>query len=447
MTARWLLPWVAGLACLVACLTATTAAAWNLAKHEPESGLLFGMWYDRLSGVTPSDIEDKLQSHHISMWQSDINITDTLQDASPFLRDVEKINTDAAIFLTVYPFEGIDAVSDGAIADLAKLLGRLTAQKLTAASGASATRRVFLRYASEMNGNWFKYGMQPTKFVEHYRRVVTAVRAAAPEVAHIWGPNSPNGYPWIGGKYAPEPGSPDFQLLDTNHNGKLDIDDDPFTPYYPGDEYVDWVGISAYHYGKQFPWVDNVVANTTELEGLMTGTGSPMVNPYNFYRMFSGDGVGGQPKSLTSGGKPFMLTETAAAYHLNFLSDGTPPFAGPGNVAVKQSWWQQYLNPDFLARYPKFKAVCSFEFKKAEELTMRDFSLTLDPAVAAAFVQDAEKMKTIHWAQPVTREASVLPDVLVASKSSAPRHSGTAERGWVAAVALTLAPMLLSAVC
>jgi hypothetical protein len=30
-----------------------------------------------------------------------------------------------------------------------------------------------------------------------------------------------------------------FDAMDTNKNGKLDKDDDPFSPFYPGDEYVD----------------------------------------------------------------------------------------------------------------------------------------------------------------------------------------------------------------
>ena len=32
--------------------------------------------------------------------------------------------------------------------------------------------------------------------------------------------------------------------LDTNGNGLLEPADDPYGPYYPGDEYVDWVGLA-----------------------------------------------------------------------------------------------------------------------------------------------------------------------------------------------------------
>lgn len=36
----------------------------------------------------------------------------------------------------------------------------------------------------------------------------------------------------------------DIALLDTNNNGELDADDDSLAPYYPGDDVVDWIGVS-----------------------------------------------------------------------------------------------------------------------------------------------------------------------------------------------------------
>ena len=37
--------------------------------------------------------------------------------------------------------------------------------------------------------------------------------------------------------------------LDTSGNGQFDTADDPFAPFYPGDDFVDWVGISVYYKG------------------------------------------------------------------------------------------------------------------------------------------------------------------------------------------------------
>jgi hypothetical protein len=41
----------------------------------------------------------------------------------------------------------------------------------------------------------------------------------------------------------------DCKLLDTNNDGKIDMSDDPFMPYWPGEEAVDWVGMSVFHFG------------------------------------------------------------------------------------------------------------------------------------------------------------------------------------------------------
>ena len=40
--------------------------------------------------------------------------------------------------------------------------------------------------------------------------------------------------------------------------------------------------------------------------------------------MYCGNGAGGNPASLSKGGKPFMITETAATIHMALLmNDGT----------------------------------------------------------------------------------------------------------------------------
>ena len=96
--------------------------------------------------------------------------------------------------------------------------------------------------------------------------------------------------------------------------------------------------------------------------------------PFDFYRMFSGDGQGGAFKAPSAGSKPFIITETGATFHLSVVGAETPPSPGPGRVEIKRSWWRQLLNATFLAQYPKIKAICTFEFTKFEETTWRDFT-------------------------------------------------------------------------
>jgi beta-mannanase len=63
----------------------------------------------------------------------------------------------------------------------------------------------------------------------------------------VWAPNTGVGYPFRGaGKYFPSADSEQYKQMDTNEDGALDANDDPFAPYYPGDDVVDWVGISLY---------------------------------------------------------------------------------------------------------------------------------------------------------------------------------------------------------
>lgn len=61
---------------------------------------------------------------------------------SQFFEQVEASNTDAYAYLTVYPIDGYEVVTDAAIDEMAQLIGNVT----------KGGRRVFLRYASEMNG-------------------------------------------------------------------------------------------------------------------------------------------------------------------------------------------------------------------------------------------------------------------------------------------------------
>lgn len=73
---------------------------------------------------------------------------------------------------------------------------------------------VFLRFAAEMNGDWTPWSGNPDLYIEKFRLVARVMREEAPNVAMVW---SPNYYP-----------------------------DDNVDAYYPGDQWVDWVGINAY---------------------------------------------------------------------------------------------------------------------------------------------------------------------------------------------------------
>jgi hypothetical protein len=97
---------------------------------------------------------------------------------------------------------------------------------------------VFLRWAWEMNGNWSPYDGThstawgptggPRMYVQAWRRIHTLfAQEGATNVVWVWSPN----------------GS-DVPAQSWNH----------WSRYYPGDAYVDWVGVDAYNWGNSQPW-------------------------------------------------------------------------------------------------------------------------------------------------------------------------------------------------
>jgi hypothetical protein len=94
---------------------------------------------------------------------------------------------------------------------------------------AALKQPVFLRWAWEMNGNWYPWdgmhnGKDPNSYIQAWRRLHSIFsQHRAVNVGWVWGPNVgslPND-PWN-----------DMQN------------------YYPGDDYVDWIAVSAYAGGR-----------------------------------------------------------------------------------------------------------------------------------------------------------------------------------------------------
>ncbi|KAJ3412550.1 hypothetical protein HDV05_000584 [Chytridiales sp. JEL 0842] len=392
------------------------------APLEPPAGkVLLGAWYDRILGDTPTAINNRLAYQPLSFFQTDIDLSGKLKPMTgpnitdQFLTQLTESNTDALAYLTVYPFEGFDAITDAQLTDLANRIKRILE---------GGRQGIFLRYAPEMNGTWFPYGQDPAKFKASWIRVITFLRNAlgadlTKRVAFIWAPNSGNGYPYP--LPPPEGWSPvnttaegqaRIRDMDTNGNGILDGLDDPYQPYYPGDQYVDWVGISIYHYGNEWPWIHNDPPQPNKFEGYLQGNVRPEWGHYPFYTWFSSP----TGCNVSTGNKPFFLVETGSTYHYAYTNTTRNPDPLPDlnvpRVAVKQAWWRQFMNVDFMSRFPNIKAVCFFEFIKSEELTERDFTNFGAPPngfpvenkeVGDAFVKDAkEMMPFILWANATT---------------------------------------------
>ncbi len=73
---------------------------------------------------------------------------------------------------------------------------------------------VFVRFASEMNGDWTPYHNDPKAYIEKFRLVADVMHRNAPNAAMVWCPN--------------------------------EIPEATIPSYFPGDDAVDWVGVNFY---------------------------------------------------------------------------------------------------------------------------------------------------------------------------------------------------------
>jgi Glycosyl hydrolase family 26 len=94
-------------------------------------------------------------------------------------------------------------------------------------------RTTFIRWGWEMNGSWFPWsgtanGKDPSAYVGAWRRIYRIFREErATNAVWVWCPNAA-----------------DNPQESWNH----------WRNYYPGDRYVDWVGIDVYNWGSRRSW-------------------------------------------------------------------------------------------------------------------------------------------------------------------------------------------------
>lgn len=105
-----------------------------------------------------------------------------------------------------------------------------------AREAAAYARPLLLRLGHEMNGPWYSWGAWvagnvPADYVAMWRHVVSIFREeGAANVSWVWSPNI----------YAPRPSLVSGDAM-------------PFEPFYPGDRWVDFVGLDGYNWGNVRP--------------------------------------------------------------------------------------------------------------------------------------------------------------------------------------------------
>jgi hypothetical protein len=343
----------------VASPSPTCAAPTSVADLVPRAGTLFGVNLDWATQTLDEYATALGHAPAVAVSFAGLPMSDAEHgyvDAA-----VEQVAAHhGALMLTLEPHAGLAAVTPAVVADLTTRLAAYNARGVA----------VFLRYAHEMNGTWYAWGQQPQAYVASFRAVATAIHAGAPLTAMVWAPNYGGGYPFGGGKYEAPKGSAARAALDTNRDGVLDQRDDPYTPFYPGDAAVDWVGISLYHWGAHYPWGANSVPEKGKFLAMLRGT----------YHGTAGDERDVPDLYAFAGAhaKPLAVTETAAFYS---------PGHGGDELSIKRAWWTQVFDAVQGGTVPDLRMVNWFEWEKLEpEVKARvDWRASASPPIATPF--------------------------------------------------------------
>lgn len=330
----------------------------------PASGALFGVnldWQAKSLERYAADL-----GHKPAVSVSFTGFPYTPEEKADLDRAVVQIRANGQMMLlTLEPVRGLSQVTAESAEALARDLAGFNNDGVP----------VLVRFGHEMNGSWYPWSQQPARYVEAFQTLAGAIHTHAPGSAMMWAPNYGGGYPFAGGQYEAKPGTPDFTALDTNADGVLTMNDDAYSPYYPGDDAVDWVGMSLYHWGAEFPWGENELPEpdkfANQLTGNYSGANGDDTLLSDFYQVYG-----------EAHGKPLAIPETAALF--------APAAGGEGELAIKQAWWGQLFDPATAARFPQLKMINWFEWDKEEEEVKGrvDWTVTNTPAVRDAFTTD-----------------------------------------------------------
>jgi hypothetical protein len=333
-------------------------------KAVPAKGVLLGVNLDFGSGTLAQYA--KSIGRKPAVATTFVSFPLTRSDKANLAGAVTQVKANGGVLLvTLEPKHGLAKVTPKVVASFARRAAAINARGVP----------VMVRFAQEMNGSWYPWGERPAAYKRAFQQLAAAVHKRAKGSAMIWAPNYGGGYPFVGGEYGARPGTADFRALDTNHDGALTMQDDPYLPYYPGDRAVDWVGMSLYHWGSTYPWGKNQVPEAGKFAEQLTGTydgaaGDDRAVP-DFYAVFA-----------KAHGKPLAITETAALY--------VHHQSGPTELQVKRAWWRQVFSPATLHRFPRIRMINWFNWNKQEAEVHKkvDWTTTSSKRLRHAFEAD-----------------------------------------------------------
>lgn len=358
------------LGCLLAPLLASTLAAGPAAAADPVPAPPQGPYLGPLLDWTDdsaAQYADRLGTTPSSYAQ--VVRYPLSDDDRTYLRQFvdQAAQQGALAVVTLEPTVPLEELTDAHARTLADELRRLHRRD---------DSRFLVRFAPEMNGSWTAWGQQPEAYVSAFRTVADAVHARVPEAAMLWAPAYGAGYPFGRAYGAIEGSGPRVvSQLDTDGDGRVGPGDDPYAPYWPGADAVDWVGLSIYHYGRVQEFGTNEAPRPGEYEARLQdayGYATGAAPEDSFYETYA-DGED----------KP-MAVDTAALYN--------PGGPGPDSeLDIKRTWWRQVFDRDLQQAYPRIRSITWLERERAEDEVdgkVVDWRATHTAALAEAFLAD-----------------------------------------------------------
>ncbi len=173
---------------------------YSLSKYEPKEGTYLGayVYQDTLINGKMQKFNELIGKKHASFFLYAGYGHSFPQD---WIDQVKAVG--AAAHVALEPNQGLDKVQDDQYL-------REYARKLK-----ETEIPIFLRFASEMNGAWTVYGGNPQKYIEKWRLIHNVMEEEAPNVMMVW--------------------------------TVFTFPQSTIQKFYPGDEYVDWVGVNIYN--------------------------------------------------------------------------------------------------------------------------------------------------------------------------------------------------------
>lgn len=209
---------------------------------------------------------------------------------------------------------------------------------------------LFIRFASEMNGTWCAYSGDPDTYIEKWRLVHDSLEEDAPKAMMLW--------------------------------TVFTFPEEQIERYYPGDDYVDWVGVNLY----------NVVYHNNNLQqGAM---GEDPLRLLDFvYDTYSAR----KPIHITEYGVTHYTT-TDDSYYIDF---------------AKEKLSRLYGN--LLSKYPRVKAITYFNVNNVDanndvwaNRRINNYALTTETELVQTYadlIQDDKYLSEIEqtpWTSPET---------------------------------------------